>query len=130
MVSELRSVANALEVISGVRILRTRWYAEKINAPLPAIIIDYWRADDPLLLETGRDISFGDFFYLELAVKPDFLSDPLEALERLEALTEQTETALETAFPTSKVLLLQAETIIMPFGKQTSLSLIADLYIG
>jgi hypothetical protein len=130
MVNELRQLADALTPISGVQVLRTRWYAEKINAPLPAIIVDYERPFEPFLLESSEGIADGDYFYLELAVKPDFVSDPLEALERLEELIEETKSTLEAAYPNATVEFLQPDIINMPFGKQTSLSFITDLYIG
>lgn len=130
MVSELRAVADALGLISGIDVLRTRWYAEKINADLPAIIIDYSRPADSLLLESGLDLPEGNYFYLEIAVGPDYETDPLEALERLEVFIEAAKNILRSAFPSDKVLFLTPETIEMPFGKQTSLSFICDLYIG
>jgi hypothetical protein len=132
MVSELRTLASALDTaLPEVKILRTRWYAEKVNAPLPAVIVDYLRPYEPLLLESGIDLPSGDFYYLEIAVKPESENDdPLNALERLENLVEQVKSVLHTAFPYQKVLLMTPETIEMPFGKQISLSFICDLYIG
>ncbi len=130
MVSELRAVADALSTLTGVSVLRTRWYAEKINAELPAIIIDYSRPEEPLLMENGIPVEGGDYFYLELAVSPISTADPLEALERLETLIEQALSALRTAFPNNTILFIQPETVEMPFAKQTSLSFICDLFIG
>ncbi len=130
MVSELRTLATALEPIEGVAVLRTRWYAETINAPLPAVIVDYERPIESLLLENGRDLPEGDFFYLEIAVKPTTTDDPLETLERLETLIEVVRERIYAAFADKTVLFLQPEVINMPFAKQTSLSFLCDLYIG
>jgi hypothetical protein len=130
MVSELRCAADALAQIETIQVLRTRWYAEKINADLPAIIIDYSRPENSLLIESGLELPEGNYFYLEIAVKPDFESDPLEALERLETLITEVKNTLHAAFPSDKILFITPETIEMPFGKQTSLSFICDLYIG
>ena len=130
MVAELRILADALGTISGISVLRTRWYAEKINASLPACIVDYSRPLEPLLTESGHELASGEFFYLELAVKPDFVNDPLEALERLEAILIQAKDAIRAAFPMHTVQFIQPEVIEMPFGKQSALSFICDLYIG
>ncbi len=129
MTQELRRVADALDTC-GVRVLRTRWYAEKIDAPLPCIIVDYQRPMEAFVLENGLELPEGDYFYLEIAVRPEGASDPLEALERLEALLEQVKSALRSAFAFKRVQFLQPEILNMPLGKQTSLSFISDLYIG
>jgi hypothetical protein len=81
-------------------------------------------------MENGIAVEGGDYFYLELAVNPNSVNDPLEALERLETLIEETLSTLRTSFPSNTVLFIQPETVEMPFAKQTSLSFICDLFIG
>lgn len=138
MIFEFSTAYNALKAaadiwnaanpsLDPIETIKTRWQAEKENHALPAFIIDVNGPEDGELLESGRELPAGNFFYFEAAVAHE--DDPITALTNLEVMIGIAETAFSNGIP-AMVVMMQKEISDVPFGKQTSLSFMCTLYVG
>ena len=113
--------------LDPIETIKTRWQAEKESHALPAFILDVNGPEDGELIENGRELPAGNFFYFEAAVRHE--DDPITALGNLEAMIGIAETAFRNGIDAA-VVMMQKEISDVPFGKQTSLSFMCTLYVG